>query len=158
MPPAPAVRIGLGEAISAASALLLLICMFALRWFGTVGLPGRLTGAGLLSAEDAWNGMTILRWAMLASIAVALGGLALHVSQSGHGAKTNTGALTLAVAGPTAVLVAVRVLIDLPSPATVVDRKLGGYLGVLLSLGLALGAWRTLQEERAARREAHARR
>lgn len=149
-------RVGRGELVSAASALALLICIFAFAWFGMIGRPAAISGVGRLGSEDGWTGLGAGRWLMVLCILVALGTLALHISQSGHGTKTDTGPLTLLIAVPTALLIAVRVLIDLPSPDRVVDAKLGGYVGALLCTGVALGGWQTLQEERE-RRAAQAR-
>jgi hypothetical protein len=49
----------------------------------------------------------------------------------------------------TAASMIVRVLIDLPSPDQVVDQKLGAVLGVIAALGVALGAYESVREQRA---------
>jgi hypothetical protein len=141
-----------GELMSACSALLLLICMFALAWFGTVGRAGRTTGVGLQGSEDAWNALTITRWPMLLTILASFAALVLHATQRSHGSKTETGMVLLVLSVPTAALVFVRALIDLPDPERVVDQKLGAYLGVLFAVGVAVGAWRSLLDARDARR------
>jgi hypothetical protein len=48
----------------------------------------------------------------------------------------------------TAVLLVYRVLIDLPNPSSVVDAKLGAFLGLLFAIGIALGGCESIREER----------
>jgi hypothetical protein len=139
-----------GELLSAVCALCLLIAMFALEWFGVDGVPGRTRS--LAWAENAWHGLTLVRWLMLLSIAVAIGAPLLHVTQRSHGAKTSTSRAVLALGSLTSLLLIYRVLIDLPSANQVVDQKLGAFVGVLCALGVALGGYEAVREERAARR------
>lgn len=138
-----------GEAVGAFSAVLLLVSMFALEWFGVDGIPGRTPK--LSYAVDAWNGLSLVRWVMLLTIAVTIGSAMLHVSQRGHGAKTDTGLVVAALAWLTVALLIYRVLIDLPSQQQVVDQKLGSLIGLAFALGVAFGASDELREERADR-------
>jgi hypothetical protein len=152
--PAPAApagpRIRIGELISAASALVLAAIMFGLEWFGAVGLP-RSRRSGIETAENAWRVLTGTRWFMLAAIAVALGSVVLHATQRSHGTKTDTSLAVATVGTVTAALLAYRVLIDLPDSSSVVDIKIGAYLGLLAAGGIALGGWDSVREERARR-------
>jgi hypothetical protein len=143
-------RIRIGELISAASALMLAAIMFGLEWFGAVGLP-RSRRSGIETAENAWHMLTVTRWFMLAAIGVALGSVVLHATQRSHGTKTDTGLVTAAVGTITAALLAYQVLIDLPGSSSVVDIKIGAYLGLLAAIGIALGGWDSVREERARR-------
>jgi hypothetical protein len=140
-------RIHTGELISAASAIALLPIMFLLEWFGTVGLP-RSRRSGLETAENAWRVLTYTRWVMLLAVAVALGSVALHASQRKHGTRTDTSRVMAAVGTLTVALLAYRVLINLPDPSSVVDIKIGAYLGLLAALGIALGGWDSVREQR----------
>jgi hypothetical protein len=150
-PAAPAgPRIRIGELISAASALMLAAIMFGLEWFGAVGLP-RSRRSGIETDQNAWHMLTVTRWFMLTAIAVALGSVVLHATQRSHGTKTDTGGVTVAVGTVTAALLAYQVLIDLPGSSSVVDIKIGAYLGLLAAIGIALGGWDSVREERARR-------
>jgi hypothetical protein len=148
-------RLRQGALITAGSALALLVVMFAMEWYGVDEMPGRASAHKTLShAENAWNGLTIVRWLMLVTIVLALGSVLLHGSQRTHGAKTNTGALVALLGGLTAVVLIDRVLIDLPSSNAVVDQKLGAFIGVLSAVGIALGGYESMLEERARGRRA----
>jgi hypothetical protein len=142
-------RIAHGELLSACSALALLIVMYGLEWFGVDGIPGRTPS--LAWAVNAWHGLTLVRWVMLATIAVAVGAPLLHATQRAHGAKTSTGGVTLAGGVLTSALLIYRVLIDLPSANQVVDQKLGAFLGLLCAFGIALGGYEALREDRVGR-------
>lgn len=155
---ARSLRLRQGALISAASALVLLVVMFATEWYGVDEIPGRVaTRTQVTHAVNAWNGLTIVRWLMLTTIAIAVGTVLLHGSQRRHGAKTNTGGLVALLGSITAVVLFIRVLVDLPSPNSVVDQKLGAFIGLLAAIGIALGGYESMREERErARRGGHA--
>jgi len=147
-----------GELISAVSALALLVLMFGFAWYGTAGVPGRSsTQAAASGAENAWDALHIVRWLMLATIVAAVGSVAVHLNQRGHGTQTETGAAITLLAAVTAALLTYRVLIALPSPNVVVDQKLGAVLGVLCALGIAVGGFESMRVERARARRSRGR-
>jgi hypothetical protein len=92
--------------------------------------------------------MSVLRWLMLVTIGVSIGSVVLHLSQRGHGRTTETGLPIAALGVVTAALLAWRVLIDLPRPDQIIDQKLGAVVGVLAAIGIALGGYERLREER----------
>ncbi len=141
-------RIGHGELLSAASAVALLLVMFALEWFGLDGIPGRTRS--LAWAENGWQGLTLVRWVMAVTIVFAVGTPLLHATQRSHGAKTSTSLIVMGLGTVTSLLLIYRVLIDLPSSDQVVDQKLGAYVGILCALGIALGGYEAVRQERAA--------
>jgi hypothetical protein len=139
-----------GELLSATMALLLAIDMFALKWFGVAGVPDPSAARPALStAENAWDGLTIVRWVMLATVMVTLGSVVLHASQRAHGTKTDTSVAVTVVGVLTAALLTYRVLISLPAPDEVIDQKLGAALGLACALGIALGGLESIREQRA---------
>jgi hypothetical protein len=133
--------------VCAGAAVLLLVFMFAFAWFGVDGIPGR---SELATSENAWHGMTYLRWLMLLTCFVAIGSLFLHASQRTHGAETDTSLAITVLGTVTAVALAYRVLIDQPTPPSVVDQKLGAYLGLLSAVALAVGGYDALLAARRA--------
>ncbi len=149
-PPSRAIRVHVGELLSAACALALAVDLFATRWYGVAGVVDPSAARPAIStAENGWDGLTVVRWVVLATIFAALGSVVLHVSQRGHGAKTETGRLIAALGGLASVLLVYRVLITLPTPALVIDQKLGAVVGVLLALGIAAGGLESVREQRA---------
>jgi hypothetical protein len=150
-------RLRQGALITAGSALVLLVVMFATKWYGVDEIPGRVaTRTQVTHAANAWQALTIVRWLMLATIVVAVGSVLLHGSQHAHGSKTNTGPLVAVLGSITAAVLIYRVLIDLPSAGSVVDQKLGAIIGLLAAVGIAFGGYEsTLEERERARRAAH---
>jgi hypothetical protein len=146
--PATRPRVYTGELISFLSALMLLPIMFLLDWYGVVGLPLRARRSGLTTAENAWRVLTDLRWLMLVAIAAGLGAVLLHVSQRSHGAKTDTSPLVTGIGTLTALLVGYRVLIDMPNSSSVVDVKIGAYLGLVCVIGIAIGGFESMRQVR----------
>jgi hypothetical protein len=138
-------RAGRGELVSAASAVVLVVAMFALAWYGVAGIPGR---SKLTAVQNAWDGLTLVRWLMLLTVVVALGVPLLHATQRTHGSKTSTGLVVTVLGVLTAALLVYRVLIDLPSPDEVIDQKFGAFLGLAGALGIAVGGYDSIREER----------
>ncbi|MDQ6806535.1 MAG: hypothetical protein M3065_16570 [Actinomycetota bacterium] len=128
------------ELIAAAGAILLLVSLVFLKWFGLGGVVGhfasRTAGTGPVGA---WHTLTLLRWLALLTIGVALLPLLVRPAQRwvGVGRRTNA-ALTL-LGGLTTLLLGYRVLIDLPDPNHVVDQKAGAILGLAGALLIVVG-------------------
>jgi hypothetical protein len=140
-------RIRRGAVLSSASALALLIVMFTFEWYGVAGVPDPSAARPAVStAENAWEGLPIVRWAMLATIVVTLGSLVLRASQRSHGTKTDTSRFIATFGALTSILLLYRVLIDLPAADQVLDQKLGAFLGLLCAVGIALGGWESVRE------------
>lgn len=130
------------------AALVLLILMFATKWFGVAGVVDPSAARPAVStSEDAWSGLTDLRWLMLLTILVALGSVALHASQRAHGSRTDTSWVVCGLGSVTALLLAYRVLVHLPQPDRVLDQKLGAVLGLICALGIAIGGLESVTEQ-----------
>ena len=130
--------------LSAISAVLLLVLMFGFQWYGVDGLPGRSPPSALSTTENAWHGLTVVRWLMLLTIVAAIGAPLLHVT--GRALAGRLDAVAVATLGLVcAVLLIYRVLIDLPSPDQVIDQKLGAFLGILSAIGIAAGGFESIR-------------
>jgi hypothetical protein len=150
--PPPATRVNVGELASAVSAVLLLAVMFATEWYGVAGVPDPSYARPATStAENGFNGLTDVRWLMLATILAAIGSVFLHASQREHGTKTDTGRVVATLGALTSLLLVYRVLIDLPGDGKVLDQKLGALVGLLCSLGIAWGGYESIIWHRARR-------
>lgn len=135
-----------GEAIAATSAVGLLFVMFAVKWYGVAGVAGPFasrTGPG--RDLDAWHSLTTLRWLMLLSIGTALGAFVLRVLVR---TRIDLSLMVTTLGGVTAVLLGYRVLIELPAPDSVVDQKIGAFLGVLSAVGIAYGGYESRLDKR----------
>ena len=75
-------RLRRGELIAAGSAVVLLVVMFLLKWYGVGGVVGAFAArAGISASVNGWHALTILRWLMLLTIIAALALAYLQASQ-----------------------------------------------------------------------------
>ena len=144
--PGSATRLNHGDAVAAVAAIVLLVLIFAVEWYGVAGIPGRSSQS--VSAEDAWNGLSVIRWLMMLTILSALASLAIHVRPVSRPVVAAARLTVLTLGTVTFVAVAWRVLIALPTPYRVVDQKLGAFMGVISALGIALGGYQSVREQR----------
>lgn len=142
-------RIYRGELTSAVSALGLLALMFLAKWYGVAGVPDPSAARpAISSAENAWNGLSIVRWVLLATIVAALGSVILHASQRSHGTRTDTSPVVVTLGSLSSLLLLYRVLIELPQASKVIDQKLGAVLGLACALAITLGGFESIREQR----------
>ena len=127
-------RLRHGEWIAGVSGAVLLVALF-LDWYSAAG--------GTVTA-NAWETFSvtdvILAFAALFGISLAVTAL----TQRSPAVPQSVGALTVPVAFVGAVLVLIK-LLSLPNGAD--GRELGLYLGVAATLGVLIGAWRSIGDQ-----------
>src|SRR5687768_17482459 len=126
-----------GELVAGASALVLLVALFRTWWY-------EVPSTALLTA---WEGFGVVD--VLLTI-VALLGIALAVSQvagRGPALPVALGVVTTTLALAGTLLVLYRIL-NQPGPNDRISVQVGAYVGLLASLGVFLGAWLSLSDER----------
>ncbi len=139
-----------GELVSAGCAVVLLVLMLVLAWYGVDGMPGRPGSHGHATAtETGWQGLTGVRWLVLLTVLFALATLAVHAVGPARQTVAGLRLTLLALGSATALALITRVLLDLPSSGRVVDQKLGALVGMLAGLGVAYGALDAVREQRA---------
>jgi hypothetical protein len=79
---------------------------------------------------------------------VAVGAVALRISQREHGRQTDVSRVVSGLGLLCSALLVYRVLIALPSPDKVLDQKLGALLGLACALGIAVGGHESILERR----------
>jgi hypothetical protein len=133
-------RLRRGEVLAGVGAVLLLVFMLAIPWYGH--------GEHSLSG---WQALTDLRWLVIITIACAL---ALTITQATRRSPAVPATLSVIVTvlGLITVLALIyRVLIDPLS-----GEQAGAYLGLLSALVLAYGGYESLRREGIATRDAPA--
>jgi hypothetical protein len=142
-------RPGIGELVSAGCALALLILMLVTAWYGVAGVPDPTFARPAVSGtETGWDGLTDIRWVVVLTAIVAVGAVALKLSQREHGRQTDATRVVAGLGALCSALLVYRVLIVLPSPDKVIDQKLGALLGLGCALGIALGGHESILERR----------
>ena len=139
-------RVRIGEVVAGAAGVVLLVAMF-LDWYSVT--PEVLFGAQdrQVRGVDAWGAFSVVD--ILMAI-VALLGIALAVSQvigRGPALPVALGVITTTLALAGTLLVLYRIL-NQPGPNDLISVEAGAYAGLLASLGVFLGAWLSLSDER----------
>jgi hypothetical protein len=141
-------RLRLGEIVAGIGGLVLLFSLFVTTWYGTTG-PISPTAAllGASTSFNGWHALTDLRWLILIT---GLCAIALAYSQATRRAPAIPVVLSviLTVLGVLTVLFLIyRVLINVPGPDSVIDRKAGAYLGLISSIAILYGGFTSLRQE-----------
>jgi hypothetical protein len=148
-------RLRRSEIVAGVAAVVLLLSMFLLPWYGYKGdlapLAARL---GVATSADAWNSLSATRWLMLLTIAAALALVYLQGTRGSPALPATFSLFTWLLGGLTALVLIYRVLINVPGPNDVVSRDVGGYIGLLASLVIAGAGYRSLRHEGIAAQDA----
>ena len=142
-------RVSVGEMIAGVSALALFIFMF-LPWFGVDSVEG--FGVGDIGIDaNAWEAFSFID-ILLFLVTVVVLGLVLATAAAATPDLPRPPATVIAAAGALAVVLILFRLIFPPGVDSAVDvdidmgRKIGIFLGLIASAGIAYGGWRAMSE------------
>jgi hypothetical protein len=141
-------RLRPGEVIAGASALLLVVFMFALPWYGTK-LPLGRTAAILVTVTsfNGWHSLSDLRWLMLVTIVAAFALFIFQATRRAPAVPVTFSVIVTVLALFTVLGLIYRVLINVPGPNDLVDQKLGAYLGLVSAIGILWGGFASMRRE-----------
>jgi hypothetical protein len=139
-------RVRAGELVAGGAGVVLLAAMF-LNWYSVTneilfGAADRQT-----RGVDAWGAFSVVD--VLLAV-VALLGIALALSEvlgRGPALPVALGVITTTLALAGTLLLAYRI-INQPGPNELISVEAGAYVGLLASLGVFLGSWLSLSDER----------
>jgi hypothetical protein len=141
-------RLRPGEWIAGAGAVLLLVFMFALKWYGLqASVAPTASTLGVSTSVNAWDGLTTLRWLMLVTIAVTLTLVYFQGTRRAPAIPVTFSLFTMLLGGLTLLLLIYRVLINEPGSDDLVSTKLGAYLGLVAAAVIAYGGYKSLRTE-----------
>jgi hypothetical protein len=141
-------RLRRGEIVAGISALVLLVSVFALPWYGLSGETGRTAASlGGPTSVNGWDGLTNLRWLMLLAIIAGLGLSVLQMTQRAPALPVSVSVIGTVLGGLAALALIDRVLIDPPGPSALIDRRAGAFIGLVGACGIAYGCFRSLRQE-----------
>src|SRR4051794_35579654 len=119
-------RLGRGEMIATASALVLLIVMF-IDWFG----------GDYFGGINAWQAFDFINLILFLTIVVTLvGALFTATAQS-----VNTPVAISAITTVLGIFCVLLILFRILDPPGDLDREIGVFLGLIASVGIVLGGW-----------------
>jgi hypothetical protein len=150
-----AARVRLPERIEVAGAVVLLLALFLLDWYGsdiTDTLPGSHISGGTVSGTG-WESFTSSRWIWLATIVLALGSTYAAAAAQRLEGPVRLGACVLALGALSSVLILYRI-VHHPGPGVSVhglriayDVKFGIWPGLIGALAMTVGGYLQLQTE-----------
>ena len=141
-------RLSQGELIAGVAAVVLFFAMF-MDWYGAKVKAGPLgTFGGGLGGPNAWQSFSLIDLILLLTILIAVG-VAVLRGLNRLPDMPYPPATLIAIAGAIAfLLVLFRLIVqpfDVPDGVDI-TRKLGIWLGLIASAGMAYGGWRAMQE------------
>ena len=144
-------KLSLGDQIAAASGIALLVVMF-LPWYGASVSTDVAGGFSVSDSANAWEVFSSIDILLFLVAVVAIGVAVARAT--GSLPDDVPGALILLVAGALGVLLVLYRIIDVPGPdvsgfgGVNVDfgRKIGIFLGLIATAGIAYGGWRANEE------------
>jgi hypothetical protein len=144
-----------GEWLLGVSAILLLVCLFGLPWYGFTGVYGPTAAVlGVKTSYDGWQSLEIIRFLI---VLLGLGGVtSWWLSATRPAAALPVCATVLEFALGLIVLLCLidRVLVNLPVDSSLVEAKVGAYLALLFTFTLLIGAYRSLRRDGVSPRDA----
>jgi hypothetical protein len=138
-------KLSVGDQIAAASGIALLIVMF-LPWYGVDANIGQLS---VSESANAWETLSFIDILLFLISLVAIG---VPVAKATDSLPPDVpGATVVLAAGGLGVLLVLFRIIDLPTPDVSVGgidfgRKIGVFLGLIATAGIAYGGWRATEE------------
>lgn len=148
-------RLSVGEWLLGGSSVLLLIDLFGVTWFAYQ--PRFHTLAAMLGQSSSASGWSTFAVIGPLALIVCIAGIAvftLTLACSSPALPVVSVTLLLPVSFVLAVLVAIRVLLDVPSVhlvqaggANVIEARAGAYLGLALSIAIFLGSYLTMRRD-----------
>jgi hypothetical protein len=141
-------RLRSGEVIAGVAAVVLLLSVFLLPWYGLTGAIAPVAARlGVSTSVNGWQSLTSLRWLMLVTILAALALVYLQGTRRSPALPASFSLLVMLLGGFTALALIYRVLINVPGNNAVVDQKIGGFIGLISGCAIAYGGYRSLREE-----------
>jgi hypothetical protein len=136
------------EIVAGVAAVVLLLSMFLLPWYGYKGdlapLAARL---GVATSQDGWHSLSTTRWLMLLTVLAALALVYLQGTRRAPALPAAFSVFVWLLGGLTSLVLIYRVLINMPGPNNVVTSDVGAYIGLLASIVIAGAGYRSLRAE-----------
>jgi hypothetical protein len=149
-------RLNQGEKVAGVSGVLLILIMFIFKWFGikaSVGITGVAVATGEFSA-NAWGSYGFIDIVLFITALAAIGLALLAASEGDVGLPVAASAIVAGLGILSVVLVIISIIsppdfgaVDVSGVAVDHTRKLGVWLGLIVSAAVAVGGYMAMQEE-----------
>ena len=137
-------RLRRGEWLAGLGAVVLLLSMFLLTWYGPTGTLS--PTASLSPSANGWQALTTARWVMLITIVLALALACLQGARRSPAVPVSLSVFVTVFALITVVILIDRVLID-PPGGDLAEAKAGAYIGLLSAVVMLVGGFFSMRDE-----------
>jgi hypothetical protein len=148
-------RLTQGEKIAGISGIALLLIMLIFKWFGVEVSGGGVTVEG--GSRNAFGAYGFFDIVLFITVVAAVGLVLIAASEGEVGLPVAASAIVAGLGILSVVLVLISIIsppewsvdgVDIGDfPGLDVTRKIGVWLGLLATIGVAYGGWRAMQEE-----------
>lgn len=131
-----------------AGAAVLLASMFVLKWYGLTG-QFRPTAAtlGVSTSVNGWHALTDLRWLMLVTVAAGFALVYLQSSRRAPALPVSLSVIVTVLGLLTTLFLLYRVLINEPGPDSIIEQKVGAFIGLVSAIAVFYGGYASMREE-----------
>ncbi len=141
-------RLRPGEIIAGASAVLLLVVMFSVPWYRVKStLSPTASTLGVSTSINGWDSLGHVRWLLIATIVAALALAYFQAARRAPAIPVNLSVIVTVLGLVSALALIYRVLINVPGSDSVVDVRVGAYLGLASALAILYGGFSSLRQE-----------
>jgi hypothetical protein len=141
-------RLRPGEIIAGASAVLLLVLMFAVPWYGVKSsFTSTGTSLGVSTSINGWQSLSHLRWLILLTIIAALALAYFQATRPAPAIPVSLSVIVTVLGLLSTLALIYRVLINVPGSDSVVDARVGAYLGLLCAAAILYGGYASMRRE-----------
>jgi hypothetical protein len=128
--------------------VLLLIFLFVPSWYAVNGtLSQTASDLGTRTSWNGWWGLSDWRILVLVTIAGALALAYFQAAERSPAIPISLSVIVTVLAGLSVIAVIYRVIAGPPGYGAVLHQQVGPWLGLLATLGIAYGAYRSMREE-----------
>ena len=120
------------EIVAGVAAVVLLLSMFLLPWYGYKGdLAPIAARLGVSTSQNGWHSLSTTRWLLLLTIVAALALVYLQGTRRSPAMPVTFSLFVWLLGGLTSLVLIYRVLINMPGPNDVVSRERARTSGCL---------------------------
>ena len=130
------------------SGVVLLASMFLLDWYGLKAqLAPSYAALGRPTGFDAWNSLSNIRWLLLLAVLSALSLVYFQATRRAPAIPVSLSVVATTFGVLCLIALIYRVLIDVPGPSGVIERRIGAYVGLLSVIVMIYGGYRSMRAE-----------
>ena len=142
-------RLRRGDVIAGGGALVLLLDLFVLDWYG-VKSPFTQTASLLPGATTTWNGwqgLQHLRWLVLVTVLLGFALVLFQAIERAPAIPIGVGVVLTVVGLLNLIALLYRVLVNQPGADDFVTQQAGAFVGLVAAAAIVAGAYLSLRDE-----------